>query len=108
MMSFQAHLEIQPYRPIPSVVQRSRYIDAVFPYGIVASYVHFAVIVFSYQVQAIQRIVPESFFRMLEMEFTPTVTPWSLSKSKPSNWMKEAYMPNVPHFWKVKCLVAAR
>ncbi len=57
---FQAHPEIQSHRPILSVIQRSRQIDAVFPHGIIATHVHHTVIIFSHQVQSVQCLCPET------------------------------------------------
>ena len=66
MMSFQAHPEIHPHRPILSVIQRCHYVNPVFPYGIVRTDVPRTVIIFSHHVQSVQRLVPETISRTLE------------------------------------------
>ena len=65
---FQAYLKIQSQRPIPSVIKRSRHINPVFPYGIVAAYVYHAVVIFTHQVQAVQGLCPETVTLPVETE----------------------------------------
>lgn len=65
---FQAHPEIQSHRPILSVIQRSRQIDAVFPHGIIATHVHHTVIIFTHQVQTIQCLCPKAVSLSVETE----------------------------------------
>ena len=65
---FQAHPEIQSHRPIPSVIERSRQIDAVFPHGIIATHVHHTVIIFTHQVQTVQGFCTEAVSLSVETE----------------------------------------
>ena len=65
---FQAHPEIQSHRPIPSVIERSRQIGAVFPHGIIATHVHHTVIIFTHQVQTVQGFCTEAVSLSVETE----------------------------------------